>query len=291
MKILKKKTTDDDAVVGIVVTVLLIGLVIAVMVMLNTMYVPQWLESSEAAHMGEVSKQFTQIKYALDIQSNVNDSTAITTSVTLGNKEIPFFNKGRTFDTLEVINDAITIDFTPGGSYSSDSLIFSSGNSYFVDQSYIYEAGAVIISQDEKSMVYGYPTLLRTDFLQDNSTGEPINVGANFTFYIVEIEGLPGKTNVRGYGTYPIYTQAIGTSRDTLIQNVTSITITTNYPDAWKTILEQSIEKRWFNNPDAYQIIYLDTNTIKLTFDPDLQFNFYIRSKNIVTQIAFGLAE
>ena len=254
------------------------------------MYVPQWLESSEAGHMEEVARQVTQLKYALDIQSTVNDSTAFTTSVTLGNKEIPFFNKGRTYDTLDIINDAITIDFTPGLSYTSDSVIFSSGNSYFVNQVYVYEAGAIIISQDEKNMVYGNPTLIRTDFIVDNSTGTPRNIGANITFYIVEIDGIAGKTNLRGYGTYPIYTQAIGPSRDTFIHNLSSIMITTNYPNAWKTILEQAIEKQWFGPLDPYQI-FLNSNSIKLTFDPSYEFNFYIRSKTIITQIAFGLSE
>jgi hypothetical protein len=124
-KKLRNLNNSDNAVVGIVVTVLLIGLALAIMVMLNTLYVPQWIESSEAGHMEKVSNQFTQLKYALDIQSAINDSTAITTSVTLGNKEIPFFNKGRTFDALDIINDAITIDFSPGGSYSSDAIVFS----------------------------------------------------------------------------------------------------------------------------------------------------------------------
>ena len=282
-----KKNTTDDAVVGIVVTVLLIGLIIVVMVMINTVYVPQWLESSEAAHMEDVSRQFTQLKYALDIQSAVNDSTAMTTSVTLGNKEIPFFNKGRTFDTLDIINDAITIDFSPGGSYTSDAMVFSSGNSYFVDQSYIYEAGALIINQDEKSMVYGNPAIVLTDFLRTD-TLPPKTSGANITFYIVELDGLAGKTNVQGYGTYPIYTTAIGTSSDSFLENVKSITVTTNYPNAWKNIIEHAIEPQWFDEP-VYEIEEY-SNQIKITFLTN-QFNFIIHSIPINVQIAFGLAE
>ena len=289
MRILKKKTADDNAVVGIVVTVLLIGLVITIMVMLNTIYVPQWLESSEAAHMEVVSRQFTELKYALDIQSNVNDSTAFTTSMTLGNKEIPIFNKGRTFDTLDVMNDAVTFDFSPGGSYTSDALIFSSGNSYFVDQSYIYEAGALIISQDEKSMVYGNPSMIITDFIQDDITLPPKTTGANITFYIVELAGHQGKTNVGGYGTYPIYTKVIGTNGDILLEKVKSINITTNYPDAWETVIEQAIERQWFDKP--VYTFYKDSNTLTITFDDDCDFNFYIRSKIIDVQIAFGLGE
>ena len=122
---------SDNAVVGIVVTVLLIGLMLSVMVMINTMYVPQWLENSEAAHMKETSNQFTQLKYALDMQTLVNDSSAMTTPITLGTKDIPFFNRGRTFDTLEIIDNAITIEIIsddPLETYTSDAIKFSSGN-------------------------------------------------------------------------------------------------------------------------------------------------------------------
>ena len=107
---------SDNAVVGIVVTVLLIGLIVSTSAMINTVYVPQWLENSEASHMDEVSNQFTQLKYALDLQTLINDSSAMTTFVTLGTNELPFFDTGRTFDTLEIINDAVTVDFIPGGS-------------------------------------------------------------------------------------------------------------------------------------------------------------------------------
>ncbi len=287
-KILRNIGNSDSAVVGIVVTVLIIGLVIVIMVMLNTIYVPQWLESSEAAHMEEVTNQFTQLKYVLDIQSAVDDGTAFTTSVTLGNKEIPFFNKGRTYDTLDIVNDAITIDFSPGGSYSSDAIIFSSGNSQFVDQSHIYEAGALIISQDEKSMVYGTPAIIITDFIQSDAIIPPKTTGANITFYLLEIDGHIGKTNAGGYGTYPIYTKTVGTSSDTLVENVKSITITTDYPGAWKTIIEQAIEPIWFDDP-VYKIDEYP-NQITVTFFTS-EFNFLIRSKTIDTQIAFGLAE
>jgi len=42
--------SSDEAVVGIVVAILLIGLAISITVMINNVYVPQWLEEEEAAH-------------------------------------------------------------------------------------------------------------------------------------------------------------------------------------------------------------------------------------------------
>ena len=289
-KTLRNLKNSDNAVVGIVVTVLLIGLFLVILTMLNTMYVPQWLESSEAGHIEEVSQQFTQLKYALDLQSISNDNTAMTTSISLGTKEIPFFNKGRTSDTLEIIKDAVTIEFSPGGSYTSDAIIFSSGNSYFVNQIYIYEAGALIIGQDEKCIAYGNPTIVITDYMNTDDTWPDID-GANITFFIPQIDGLTGKTNVNGYGTYPIYTTTKSPGDETLFKNVKSITITNNYPDinvlpAWKNIFKLTLENQWVD----YNIIE-DDNKIILSFQDEDSFNFNVGTKNILTQISFGLAE
>ena len=290
-RLLRGIKKSDNAVVGIVVAVLLIGLFMVIMVLLNTQYVPQWLESSEADHMEKVSQQFSQLKYALDIQSISNDYTSMTTSISLGMKEIPFFNKGRTSDTLEIIKDAITIEFSPGGSYTSDAIIFSSSNSYFVNQKYIYEAGALIINQDEKCIAYANPTIVVTDYLNYKDTWPDIS-GANITFFIPQITGLTGKTNVIGYGTYPIYTTTNNPSDETLYKNVKSIIITNNYPDinvipAWEKIFELTLENQWID----YNIIE-DSNKITLSLqDLDDTYNFNIGTKNIITQIAFGLAE
>jgi len=290
-KTLKNLINSDNAVVGIVVTVLLIGLFLVVLVMINTMYVPQWLESSEASHMQEVSQQFTQLKYALDLQSISTESTSMTTSISLGLKEIPFFNKGRTSDSLQIIKDALTIEFSPGGSYTSDAIIFSSRNSYFVNQNYIYVAGALIISQDEKSIAYANPTIIVTEYINSNTTFPEID-GANITFFIPKIQGLIGKTNIEGYGIYPIYTTTNDQKNEILVNNVKSITVINNYPEidilpAWKNIFNLTLENQWVH----YNIIE-DTNKITIVFqDPDDSYNLKIGTKNILTQIAFGLAE
>ena len=41
---MEKIKNSDDAVAGIVVTVLLIGLIMAALLMVNQVYVPQWIE-------------------------------------------------------------------------------------------------------------------------------------------------------------------------------------------------------------------------------------------------------
>jgi len=269
-----KINQSDDAVVGIVVAVLFIGLILIVITMINAVYVPQWLENSEANHMSEVKNQFTQLKYALDMQTIVNDSTAITSPVTLGTKEIPFFDRGRTFDSIEIIKNAITIDFDPGGSYTSDAIIFSSGNMYFVDQSFIYESGSLIISQNNDSELFGSAPIIVTEY------------GKNITFYITEIRGLEGKTHISGHGTYPIFTKVDHIADDIVLNNVTTITITTEYPQAWMTVFQQVLETPGFD----YEINLDSYNEISITFNI-VDNNILIHNRDIITQLAFGLAE
>ena len=230
---MKKIKNSDDAVAGIVVTVLLIGLIMAAMLMVKTVYVPQWIEEKEAAHMEEVSNQFAMLKYALDIQSIVNQSTAISATITLGNKEIPFFDLGRTFDSLNVIEDSCTITVknnTMSSSYSTDAIKYSSRNLYFVDQSYVYEAGSLILSQYPSSILYGKPSFFVTEF------------GKNLSFTFVNISGIAGRMSVSGYGNYPVFLNVISPSNQYAeINNVTNITIVTNYANAWQIALNSSL--------------------------------------------------
>jgi len=283
--------SSDEAVVGIVITVLLIGLIMAVIVMLNTVYVPQWLEESEAAHMEEVSNQFTQLKYALDIQSMVNDSTVVTTSVKLGTRELPFFNSGRTFGSLQIDDDSFNITIerwndTEPITIVVDSISFSSGNSHYVNQQYIYEAGALILAQDEANVAYGKPSLF-VDGYGNNST---------ITFSIVNISGVSGKTAVSGFGIYPIYTQVMSIypayNEYESIYNVTNITIKTKYTNTWNKTISSVFNIEHFN--ESHYILREFNDRIEIRFRDAGSNDFYYfryRIVNVSTQISSGIAE
>lgn len=289
---MEKIKNSDDAVVGIIVTVLLIGLMLTVGVMVKTVYVPQWIEEKEAAHMEEVSNQFTMLKYALDIQSIVNQSTAISATITLGNKEIPFFDLGRTFGTLSVIADSCTLTVknnTVSSTYSTDAIKHSSRNLHFVDQSHVYEAGSLILSQYPSSVLYGKPSFFVTEF------------GKSLSFTFVNISGIAGRRSVSGYGNYPVYLTVISPSNQyTEINNVTDIIITTNYGDAWyialNSSLMQSISGFEYKGNGVSNVGYNITSasdrvTLEFIDSSGDYVNLFIREVNISAQIAFGLIE
>ena len=168
---MKKKQNyikTDNAIVGIFTVVLIISLIIGVMAVINTVYVPQWMKQAEFRHMNQVSNQFAQLKYALDIQSITNGSSAIGSLVTMGTMEIPFLGVHQSFDELSIPSKSCTLSITnksgSHSSYSTDSIKFTSHNTNFVDQSYIYEAGILILDQAEQNVLLARPTVLVTKY-------------------------------------------------------------------------------------------------------------------------------
>jgi hypothetical protein len=219
---IRKIIYSDEGVVGIIVAILLIGLILAVIGIVQSVYVPQWLEQKEADHMHVVSYQFTQLKHSLDILSVVEQKNVISTYITLGIADIPIFGSGRTYDSLEILSDKCGVEIsneTDSCSFPLDIIKYSSGNSYFVDQSYIYEAGALILSQSKANILNGQPFLSVSNY-------------TNVSLTIVNISSVEGKRFAGGYGTYSVYMEFL--KSDTyIIDNFKKINIITNYQNAW----------------------------------------------------------
>src|SRR5512136_787170 len=109
MKILKKKTTDN-AVVGVVTAILLVGLIVAVVSLVQTMYIPKIMKEREADHMDKVAEQFTYLTSVIDGQAADGAKNMPTaTSVTLGSKELPYMLSIRAYGSLEILDNARTI--------------------------------------------------------------------------------------------------------------------------------------------------------------------------------------
>src|SRR5512136_2524116 len=89
--------TKDEEVAGIVVAVMIVGLVLAVISIIQTIYIPKWMEAREAEHMGVVSDQFSQLKFAVDTQIALKENTPVSTSITLGSRELGFFISNKAF--------------------------------------------------------------------------------------------------------------------------------------------------------------------------------------------------
>lgn len=108
---------------------------------------------------------------------------------------------------------------------------YNSDNAYFVDQNYIYQGGSVILSQSSGNSML-YPLLLTLS-----------NESKSINLTLIDVIGLAGKTGVSGYGTFSIRTNFSRFSQFQCYGTSLTINITTNYPTAWGTYLEDEFKR------------------------------------------------
>ena len=239
MEIISKRKTrkitqaHEEAVAGIIVVVMLVGLILTVISIMQTVYIPKWMESREAEHMGIVEDQFSELKYAIDTQSIIRKTLPISTSITLGSKELGFLSSQRAFGRLAVEENATSLYFKllDGTDHINQFgvLKYSSENSYFLDQMYVYEMGAVVLNQSQGAALVMKP--LFTSYLRHvNWPGQAKLLTLNLT--CITLIPIGGKTSISGYGTYPIHTQFVSAKTSTY-HDVKWINLTTKYPSVW----------------------------------------------------------
>jgi len=239
---------------GVVVAILLIGLFFSGVTIVQTVYVPQWMEQKEAEHMDTVSNQFSQLKFAIDTLSvAAQANNQISSPITLGGKEIPFFSATRSYGELNIMPNGckITIVDNYGESVSINlgSIIYSSTNGYYIDQSYIYENGALIISQSSGDILAVPPAF---------SVGE----SESLSFNIIKLTDIGDKTSTSGYGTYPLQTKFLDSDTE-FINNVKEITLITSYKQAWYNFFNDTLKTSFLNYSISNTI---DDDGIIITF-------------------------
>lgn len=272
----------DEATVGVIVAVLMVGLILLVISLVQTFYVPRWMEQREAEHMDEVLDQFSLLKFAIDMQILTEQDTPVSTPINLGNKKLPFLKSSGSFGFLGISSNlGINITTTDDSStqISIGRITYSSENVYFLDQSFIYEVGAVITSQSEGNVMSMIPSF---EVMYSN----PV---VKLTFDAVNILGIGEKISVSGYGVYPIHTK-FSNANITDITDVQNITLDTNYQNAWSMFINSSLSGRGLNEGSDFWINTTDSG-IKIEFASALDVDITLKRINIVAQIGPGWIE
>ena len=117
-------------------------------------------------------------------------------------------------------------------SYTIGTIEYTSSNSYFTNQKYIYEAGTVILSQSQGSLLVSKPFLSAIN-----------NVSINISFTIVNIQNNVGKVSAYGSSTCSILTNYLSAQNQT-ITNMTKLTIKTNYQNIWKESINTTLSNK-----------------------------------------------
>ncbi|MEM0492589.1 MAG: hypothetical protein QXS02_01325 [Candidatus Thermoplasmatota archaeon] len=265
---------SDEAVAGIIVAVMIVGLVIAVISLIQTVYIPRWMEEREAAHMMQVNDQFAQLKYMLDTLAATHQSTPMSTSITLGSKELGFLSSARAFGHLQVYPDDWYLVVSASGpqyEFYCSTLKYSSENAYYINQNYIYETGAMVLEQSDGSVFIASPSISAS--LDTTSTPRVLTISID----MVNLNVSTGKISIGGYGTYPIQARFIRVRNPNLqpINNVDKLEITTKYPKLWMDFLDTVLsdagltkEQQQPPDPGEYKITS-NNNLVTVEFGVD----------------------
>lgn len=225
-------TRKDEGVAGVIEALLIVALVAVVISTIQLVYIPQVMTQREADHMDEVANQFSSMKAMMDLQSVTKKDVPISSPITLGSRELPYFVTARALGELRVINDEnyeINVDY---GAlvFPLTSVKYTAYNSYYLDGTmayYIFQGGAIIRKQFDGETVIVEPSIT-----VDNSSIITIH------YNIPIITGIEGKnTSPTDYKTCFIRTNYSHESDDESFSSVSSIVITTDYPDAWNETL------------------------------------------------------
>jgi hypothetical protein len=217
--------------------------------MIFTVYVPNWAKSGEASHMDKVLDSFLDLKSNIDNQ--IGDEKGIgdtrSTRIKLGAEGGSVMGIGRTTGSISFKTSGYNIevynveDTQNIYGQASGKIFFDSSNTYFADQDFTYENGAVIVQQSGSSVIRAKPSF-DVSFI-DNKT--------NVVLTMIQMTGSsPGQS---GTGFYTIESKLIQSTAQSqsLIwssemgfdygQNIT-INISTKFGSLWQEFIENELD-------------------------------------------------
>jgi hypothetical protein len=265
---------NNNAVAGVIEALLIVALVSIIISTIQLIYIPEIMKQKEADHMEEVENQFSFLKAVIDIQSMEKKDVPITSTITLGSKELPYFVTARGFGELFILgmddsNFKINIDYG-AKIIPLTSIKYEALNSYYIDQIYAIEGGCIILKQNDGETVRVEPTINI-----QNRTNE-----INIYYEIPIIVSIPGKNYTNGYKNCFIRTNFSNTDADWIsYTNISNINITTDYAQAWYDLFDYLFEDNvYLNKGSSY---------IKMTKKSKL-INLYYKETYLYAQISPG---
>jgi hypothetical protein len=256
-----------------VVSILLAILVMIILLTIVTSFwMPEWMETTENDHSKVVSAQFGNIKSAIDKQIlNGDTKFVIGNPITLGSRGFSVFgtDSAGTFsinnfrdDELEyycnVRNESGDINIT-----STGGMKYQSNNLHYVDQQLAYENGAIILKQ-------GGAQVLRT---RPQFTIEKHGPVAYMGFVLITVSGL--QASVSGTNTIIVQTQLVTYTSAEFRHDTpqwVNITMVSEFPTAWARWFNNTMIEAGFTSPADY-ITTINDNTIVVAIKSVQNFN------------------
>jgi len=263
---------SESAASTAIAAILLFGIIFSVFSAIHLGYVPEWKSETENSHMTDVWKDMTELKSKIDkttliFMSEPNFPTSnVTTIIPLhvGSQEIPLIGFTKFSGTVSVNKDQCNMTIIPANGYETiincGTISYHSNNIYYVDQTFRYENGALILAQKEQAVMKLYPAIRVSEASPENYT---------FLINAVEIQGSENilssssdcSIRLKDYYFKPLYSENV---------NNFTLKIETDYPDVWEAYFREIMSEAGLEKDKDYTL----NRTVDSTKNYSLNFLF-----------------
>lgn len=257
-----------------VAAALLLGIIVAAMTTIQLNYVPVWKEDAEYAHMSDAWQDMSRLKSNVDILAaglEINPSAKIvmSTPISVGGSDVPFIGGMTTGGTLAINNDlsglsVIVKTNTSTGGYDSKTFLHNTGtvkyrptNTYYVDETYSYENGALIVAREGRSMMKLTPAIVLEDGTIANHSAVTLSINS------VALKGPGGvmssntvediRLTSKGFEHYYAYTNLEKAAYNNSITSA-SVTVYTENTEAWEKYFEKIAKEAYLQKDNDYNL-------------------------------------
>jgi len=250
---------SDSAISAVISAVLILGLIVTATTMYQVRCVPAWKSDAECSHLADVYEGMANLKSQIDmlsavIAANPGSQVSVSVPIKMGGGDIPVIGPGRSSGTLSVNDNGCGMWIDANNAtgmlpYSSDvsltglgSISYRSCNNYYLNQMFEYENGALILVQEDRSLMKLAPAIT---LQQLDGTGISMAVSA------IEITG-----DKRSIGSNAVEeVRLTSDSRELLFSgdhpfSYVEVTVFTEYPDAWAQYFNRTANGAGLNSSD-----------------------------------------
>ncbi len=271
---------SESAAATAIAAVLLLALVFTIISVVKLEYVPEWKNDAEMNHMHDTWNDMVGVKTSVDIFSKLMESNnylsrsiSISGPVNMGGCDIPFLEPSKCNGKLDVNTERYAMTVIPRSSSQKiepDNFTIDCGgitcpeNKQYPNQIFRYENGALILANDESSVMRQSPAITIEEDETDKSkctviikavqiSGKHYSISSNT---IIPLQ-------LAGYKTEPVY-DSTGSNINTF-----SLTIATKYPDAWIEYFNEIAQDKGLKYGKDYTVQYLQgSGHVRFSFLP-----------------------
>lgn len=235
---------DPRGASGIVTTLLILMVAVGALSMFMGLYVPIWGKDTEAAQMKRIQTQMLELKANIDLQILAGKGSTYTTRLTIGDAGGPIFHLTRAPGGIQLKPDSglYTVSNTTDGMDSQGIarglLSYRSFNTHYVDQTFVYENGALIIVQGGRAVMKAGPHFEARR-----------EADGNYTLSITLVSlggagsGREGTGDVSVESTLNVYDITTYSGNDWALGKGTNLNLSTAHPGAWADFLNATLAR------------------------------------------------